>query len=91
MDWRHDLICLGEAFCAATGKSESRVGSLIGGTGIFYRRLRAGGDCSATVYQRAMQWFSDHWPDDRDDAPWPAGIDRPPRAPLVVEPGEKAA
>jgi len=78
MDWRRDLIALVERFCAATGKSESRVASLIGGTGVFYRRLRAGGDCSATVYQRALQWFSDHWPAETE---WPEGIDRPMRSP----------
>lgn len=74
MDWRRDLIVLAEAFCAVTGRSESRVASLVGGTGIFYRRLRNGGGCSAAVYQRALQWFSDHWP---SDTPWPEGIARP--------------
>lgn len=78
MDWRRDLIELVEAYCAATGKSESRVGSLIGGTGVFYRRLRGGGDCSATVYQRAIQWFADHWP---PEAPWPHTVARPVRSP----------
>lgn len=74
MDWRSDLIKLVEAYCAATGKSESRIASIVGGTGIFYRRLRAGGDCSATIYQRVMQWFSDHWP---ADTAWPDGVTRP--------------
>jgi len=74
MDWRRDLIALAEAYCSATGKSESRVASLVGGTGVFYRRLRGGGGCSATVYQRAMRWFSDNWP---EDTPWPQNVTRP--------------
>lgn len=78
MDWRTDLLTLSEAYRAATGLSESRIGSLVGGTGIFFRRIREGGDCSATVYQRALRWFSARWPDDH---PWPAGVPRPESTP----------
>ena len=82
---RPELITLAETYCGATGRSESRVAALVGGSGMFYRRLRNGGDCSVTVHRRAVQWFSDHWPDDRPDVPWPSGVDRPARAPIVKE------
>jgi hypothetical protein len=74
MDWRNDLLTLSDGYRAAKGLSESRIASLVGGTGIFFRRIRAGGDCSATVYQRALRWFSEHWPDGTD---WPSGVIRP--------------
>lgn len=81
MDWRNDLLTLVDAYCSATGLSESRVGSLVGGTGIFFRRIRSGSDCSATVYQRAMAWFSDRWP---EGVAWPEAVLRP--APASTQP-----
>lgn len=74
MDWRSDMLALVEAYCAATGLSETRVASLVGGTGIFFRRIRRGGDCSATKYQGALRWFAQRWP---EAAEWPNGILRP--------------
>jgi hypothetical protein len=52
--------------------------------------LEDGADIQVRRLERTMQWFSDHWPDDRPDVPWPAGIDRPVRAPVVRDAPQKA-
>ncbi len=45
--------------------------------GDFFKKLQAGGDCRTSTADRAMQWFSDNWP---DDLSWPNEIARPPSA-----------
>lgn len=42
--------------------------------GDFFNRLRAGRGCTVRSYNRAVQWFSDHWP---AGVAWPADIPRP--------------
>lgn len=37
-------------------------------------RLMRGADLTTRSWERAMQWFSDHWP---DGAQWPEGVHRP--------------
>ncbi|GJD63779.1 hypothetical protein [Methylobacterium frigidaeris] len=40
--------------------------------------IEGGRDLLLGRYERAMQFFSDHWP---DSVAWPEGILRPPRSP----------
>lgn len=37
-------------------------------------RLSSGGDITTRSYERALQWFSDRWP---EDVSWPDHIERP--------------
>lgn len=70
-----DLQTLAEAFASET---ESTLGSVSHRIFADSKRLdRAfGGKATLTLtsYERAMLWFSEHWPDGAD---WPEGIERP--------------
>lgn len=44
--------------------------------------LESGADIQVRRLERAMQWFSDNWPDSAD---WPTGIFRPAAAIKTVE------
>lgn len=36
--------------------------------------IEAGADLQTRRYEKAVQWFADHWP---ADAVWPEGVERP--------------
>lgn len=89
MKLRDHLVTMLGAFAAASGLSEARQATLIFNDGKTAVRLRAGGDVATGTYERAMQWFSDHWPDGAD---WPAAVPRPiPSAPHPVDAAPAAA
>lgn len=53
-----------------------RVSTIVLQRGATLQRVADGdADITTGTYERAMQWFSDHWPDAVD---WPEGIERPP-------------
>lgn len=81
MDSRLILLTVARAYSAATGRSLARVATLIHDQGALFKKLEAGGSCTIDTYDKAMQWFSDHWP---AGLAWPEGIFRP-------APSEKAA
>lgn len=58
------------------GRSHWAISVRIFGKGDFFRGLMAGADCRTSTADRAMQWFSDNWP---DDLAWPKDIARPAR------------
>ncbi len=68
------LLALCSAYCAATGRSESRVSDLATGNPYFFKRLRAEMGCTVKTYGRVVHWFSDHWP---PSVEWPSDIPRP--------------
>ena len=47
----------------------------------FFRRVEAGENFTVKTFDRAVQWFSDHW---FESAEWPEGIERPKRAPTPM-------
>lgn len=78
------LITLSRAYEAKTGWSHWQVGLASTGSAKFYRDLRDGDPktgrrvgCSIRTYERALRWFSDHWP---ADLAWPADVPRPPKS-----------
>ena len=74
---RAKLVRLADAFGAAKGLSRGTVSDRVFGAGHVLGGMAAGTrDCSTGTYEKALQWFSDNWP---DDVSWPAGIDRPAR------------
>lgn len=83
MTHREVLLTLFECYCRRVNLSQSRVSSLVFNHGGRIARIRAGRDFTVGSYERALLWFSDHWP---EGLPWPRGIGRPPRA---VQGGEK--
>lgn len=68
------IIRLGGSYCDATELSLSRVSTLVFNDGKILARLAAGSDITTGRYQRALQWFSDHWPEGLD---WPSDVPRP--------------
>ncbi|WP_146193168.1 hypothetical protein [Maritimibacter sp. 55A14] len=44
------------------------------GNARLFQRLRDGHGTTIRTYNKVLQWFSDHWPEDLD---WPSDIPRP--------------
>ena len=68
-----DLIRLGRAYARCRGLALSTVGRLAGGQGSFFQRVAARRVTIRRV-DRAIQWFSDHWP---AELAWPEDLPRP--------------
>ena len=67
------LLAVSDAYCAAVGLSDARVSTLVFNAGSKIKFLKSGTDLSTGHYVRAMQWFSEMWP---NDLKWPTGIRR---------------
>ena len=73
------LLGLSTAYAAHQRLPLWRVGHLVTQKGSFFTELRDGNrTCRLTTFERALGWFSDHWPHDLD---WPEGIQRPEPSP----------
>ncbi len=83
MTLRDQLILVFETYCRATGRSEARVSTQVLSGGKRILQIRDGGDIGTIGFERAMQWFSDHWP---ADVVWPDEIQRP-----ILEEAKEAA
>ena len=70
---RDQLIAVADAYCLAVGLSRARVATIVFNAGAALDRIAAGRDLKTGSWERAMRWFSDHWP---DGAEWPEGIER---------------
>lgn len=68
------LFRLIDAYRLARDVSDARVSTLLFNDGGRIGELRSGGDIGTRRLDRAIQWFSDNWP---DKAEWAADIDRP--------------
>lgn len=70
-----DQLCsVAAAYGEAKGISQARVSTLVFGEGTKLPAIVEGGaDLTTARFERAMQWFSDHWP----DAAWPDNVPRP--------------
>ena len=78
-----DLIRLGRTYARSRGLALSTVGRLAGGQGAFFERV-ATGRVTIRRVDRAIQWFSDHWP---AGLRWPEDLLRPeprPGSPAAV-------
>ena len=82
------LFELTEAYCAKTGLSEARVSTLVLKGGSRLKQLREGKDIGVRILDRAIQWFSDHWP---ENGVWPEGVDRPSPKALPDQPLKQAS
>jgi hypothetical protein len=69
------ILSAASAFAAAKELSESRVSTLVFNDGKRLKDLRENDrDIGTKIFARAMQWFSDNWP---EGAAWPEGVARP--------------
>lgn len=76
MEQRDKLLTLQSHLCQHIDKTHWAISMRIFGKGDFFRKLLANGDCKTRTADKAMQWFSDNWP---DDLAWPKDIARPAR------------
>lgn len=68
------LLIVAAAYCEATKLSLARVSTLVFNHGSKLALLRDGADVSTATHERAMLWFSTHWP---ERTRWPKGVVRP--------------
>jgi hypothetical protein len=68
------LLTLARAYGAAMGLEPSTVSWRVFGDTKKLAAIESGADIQVRRYERAVQWFSDNWPDGAD---WPAGVERP--------------
>ena len=74
MSHRDTILHLFTLYCAVTGRSPARVSTLVWNHGARHRQIVAGADLRTRTFERALRWFSDHWP---EELAWPQGIARP--------------
>lgn len=86
---REKLMRLARSYAEATGAKSRQEGGGIALSGISTKifndgktldRIAAGRDIVTGSYERAVQWFSNNWP---DEVEWPEGVYRP--APVITE------
>ncbi|MDH2313102.1 hypothetical protein [Methylobacterium brachiatum] len=83
------LLAVSAKFCEARGISAARTSTLVFGDGKVLTRLADGRDLTTRRLELAMQWFSDHWPEDK--AVWPDRVPRPPKSPVAKPPPVEGA
>lgn len=77
MDQRTNILTLQTQLSEHIKRSHWAVSMRIFGKGDFFKKLQAGGDCRTATASKALQWFSDNWP---EDLAWPKDIARPSRS-----------
>lgn len=68
-----ELLAVARAYSEIEGVSLTTVSSRAFDDGKKLGAIEAGADIQVRRFDRAMQWFSDNWP----DAPWPSDVPRP--------------
>lgn len=74
------LAALGAEFSRVTGRKVSGVWASAAKDARFMERLESGQTFTMKTFDRAVQWFSDNWP---DGACWPECVKRPARTPAT--------
>jgi len=74
MTLREQIIIVHAVYCRFLSLTASAVSKRVFGRGTKIDDIESGGDLSTRIFERAMQWFSDNWPDGCD---WPQGVPRP--------------
>lgn len=83
------LLCIARAFAELNGIELSTVSWRVFGDTKKLAAMENGADIQTRRYERAIQWFSDNWPEGSD---WPDGITRPsPRRDPPPPPQEASA
>ena len=75
MTLKGGLLCVADAYAAASGISRSRVSTIVLNRGATLDAIASGkADVTTGTYEKAMLWFSSHWP---SAAAWPHDVERP--------------
>lgn len=76
------LLTVARQYAAIEGVPLSTVSSRAFGDGKKLAAIERGADIQVRRLEKAMQWFSDHWP----PADWPMEISRPEPSPAEARP-----
>ena len=78
---KNQLLRVAQVYAEAMGTkgrdglpSLSGISTRIFGDGKTFARIASGGDLTTGSFERAMRWFSEHWP---EGAVWPDHVERP--------------
>lgn len=71
------LLLVSDEYARAENVGDTTVSWRLFGDGKKLTAIRRGSDLQVRRFERAVQWFSDNWP---EEAKWPVGVDRPARA-----------
>ena len=82
LDYRTQLLTLAKVYATATGRSESRVATIVQSKGTFFELLRSGRGCTVDTYLKVKRWFWDNWP---ESVSWPDGVHHPDLLPDAPE------
>ncbi|MBD9445781.1 MULTISPECIES: hypothetical protein [unclassified Rhizobium] len=75
MTLREQLILVSDTFGQARGLGRQRVSTIVLNRGSTLDGVAIGEkDVTTGTFERAMQWFSDNWP---EGAEWPTDVGRP--------------
>ncbi len=74
MATEQDILSVADAYAAATSASDVTISSRVFGDSKKLTAIRSGKDITLRRFNAALEWFSDHWP---DNAEWPKGVARP--------------
>ncbi|MGM5087560.1 hypothetical protein E0H64_17835 [Rhizobium leguminosarum bv. viciae] len=77
MNMRDQIVLAADRYAEATGVGRKRVSTLVLNRGSKLDDIARGGDLTTGIFERAMQWFSDNWP---EGAEWPQVVQRPERS-----------
>lgn len=75
------ILAIADAYASATDVPLVTVSSRVFSDSKKLAAISDGADLTLKRYTSALQWFSDHWP---ENTAWPEGIDRPERSELVA-------
>lgn len=76
------LLVVARAYANATGLELSTVSWRVFGDTKKLPAIEAGADIQVRRYEKAIQWFSENWP---EDARWPDEVARPESIPAQTE------
>lgn len=77
MKMRDQILVVADFYAARCGVGRKRVSTIVMNRGSKLDDIAEGGDLTTGIFERAMAWFSDNWPEGLD---WPAGVPRPVRS-----------
>ncbi|MBB3315137.1 hypothetical protein FHT77_000979 [Rhizobium sp. BK181] len=68
MTLREQLITIADAYAEASGFGRKRLSTIVFNRGAKLDDIVDGGDLATGTFERALQWFSDNWP---ESVAWP--------------------
>ena len=71
---KDQIVRIADLYAASAGIGRKRLSTIVFNRGAKLDGIASGGDLVTGTFEKAMQWFSDHWP---KDVAWPADVQRP--------------